>query len=376
MIFIGFGFLMTFLKSYSWSAVGFNMLLATYAIQWSIILQAVFFHDSKIVMNYEAMFEAEFSAGAVLISFGAVLGRLDTVHLLIMTFCEIIFYKLNYYIIGGVLGGDLAGLKDVGGSMVIHAFGAYFGLAVSRVLYKKEREEKFAGDSEYFSDLTAMIGTIFLWMYWPSFNSIPATDLLERQVICTNTYLSLAGACITTFALSGFSERERRLDMVHIQNATLAGGVAIGSTANFVVSPGGALAVGILAGLLSTVGYQFISGFLESKLKIYDTCGVHNLHGMPGVFAGIVSMIVGNINQIDGDLLKVHDLIGADASNYAVWVQGVALVVTLGVAIGGGILTGIVMKVVEKVLSMLERKGRKGGEKQDYHNTAWLNDNM
>ena len=165
MIFIGFGFLMTFLKSYSWSAVGFNMLIATYAIQWSIIVHAFLLNNGVISMNYEVMFEAEFSAGAVLISFGAVLGRLDAVHLLVMCFFEIIFYKLNYWVIGFVLGGDAAGLKDVGGSMVIHAFGAYFGLMVSRVMYKKERDQAFEGHSEYYSDLTAMIGTVFLWMY-------------------------------------------------------------------------------------------------------------------------------------------------------------------------------------------------------------------
>ena len=82
-----------------------------------------------------------------------------------MCFFEIIFYKLNYWVIGFVLGGDAAGLKDVGGSMVIHAFGAYFGLMVSRVMYKKERDQAFEGHSEYYSDLTAMIGTVFLWMY-------------------------------------------------------------------------------------------------------------------------------------------------------------------------------------------------------------------
>ena len=38
------------------------------------------------------------------------------------------------------------------------------------------------------------------------------------------------------------------LMQVHIQNATLAGGVAIGSAANMMVGPGGALAVGITAG--------------------------------------------------------------------------------------------------------------------------------
>lgn len=30
---------------------------------------------------------------------------------------------------------------------------------------------------------------------------------------------------------------------------------------------------------------------LEEKLKIQDTCGVHNLHGMPGVLGAIVGAV-------------------------------------------------------------------------------------
>ncbi len=49
--------------------------------------------------------------------------------------------------------------------------------------------------------------------------------------------MSLLGAAVSTFATS--AALMGKFDMVHIQNATLAGGVAIGSAANLNVSPGG-----------------------------------------------------------------------------------------------------------------------------------------
>ena len=37
MIFIGFGFLMTYLRKYSFSSVSFNLLISAFALQWTII---------------------------------------------------------------------------------------------------------------------------------------------------------------------------------------------------------------------------------------------------------------------------------------------------------------------------------------------------
>ena len=36
----------------------------------------------------------------------------------------------------------------------------------------------------------------------------------------------------------------------------------------------------------------YFQPFLNSKFKIHDTCGVHNLHGLPGVFGALISCIV------------------------------------------------------------------------------------
>lgn len=57
MIFVGFGFLMTFLKRYSFGGVGFNFLIAAFGLQWALLMQG-WFHsldpvDGKIKIGIE-----------------------------------------------------------------------------------------------------------------------------------------------------------------------------------------------------------------------------------------------------------------------------------------------------------------------------------
>ncbi|KAH7951542.1 hypothetical protein HPB52_010289 [Rhipicephalus sanguineus] len=56
--------------------------------------------------------------------------------------------------------------------------------------------------------------------------------------------------------------------------------------------PYGALILGSLAGALSVFGFKFVTPLLSRKLRIHDTCGVNNLHGMPGILAGITSAVI------------------------------------------------------------------------------------
>ena len=80
MIFIGFGFLMTFLKKYGFSSVGYNFLIATLCIQWSMLTNHFWHmvHDGKwktLNIGIENLITSDFAAGAVLITFGGVLGK-------------------------------------------------------------------------------------------------------------------------------------------------------------------------------------------------------------------------------------------------------------------------------------------------------------
>ncbi|XP_018019847.1 ammonium transporter Rh type C-like [Hyalella azteca] len=55
--------------------------------------------------------------------------------------------------------------------------------------------------------------------------------------------------------------------------------------------PFGALIIGSIAGIVSVVGYHHLSPVLSRKLRVHDTCGVHNLHGMPALIAGIAGAL-------------------------------------------------------------------------------------
>lgn len=54
-------------------------------------------------------------------------------------------------------------------------------------------------------------------------------------------------------------KRARFLSQVHIQNATLAGGVAVGTCADMTIGPFGAMLIGVIAGIISTLGFKFLS---------------------------------------------------------------------------------------------------------------------
>jgi len=88
----------------------------------------------------------------VLIAFGALLGKTTPLQNLILLLCLLVFYAVNESI--GVIVFEAV---DMGGSMFVHAFGAYFGMAASFATgYAPARAEKAKASEKatYFSDLT------------------------------------------------------------------------------------------------------------------------------------------------------------------------------------------------------------------------------
>jgi ammonium transporter Rh len=362
----GFGMLGTFLRKYQYSAVALTLLVTAFAFQWTIVAAKFFIQAhagefSTFILTDEDLLIGFYGASVCVITYGALVGLLSAFQLLLVALFEVIIYTLNIYIAKLLFvysneeGQDTWSTFGFGGDAThIHIFGAYFGLALGAVLGRRVKESGKGFDDKapsYTSDVFAMIGTIFLWVLWPSFNAGLAPSGSQHRVIA-NTVLSLCSSVVFAF-LGSRVFRGGKFDMIDIQNATLAGGVAIGSVAALLLSPGSAMIVGAVAAIFSTIGYSYLTPVL-AKWGLSDTRGIHNLHGIPGIIggiAGIVSIAIaydadsGSSPSVYGQELR--DFFGEDGSDAAAWYL-LSLLITLALASASGGLLGFIMSFFTK----------------------------
>lgn len=305
MLLVGFGFLMTFVKGYGKSALTATFLLVSIAIPLYIFINDVgIIGGSSVIID--RLILSEFAAAGLLIAAGATLGRLKMYQYLGLGILFIPFYMLNEWILleGGLNIIPIDTFIDTGGSIVIHAFGALFGLGfVIAIMRNKQHKELI--DADYTSDRFSMIGSMILWIFWPSFcSALVPTDQIPVTII--NVIIALCGSTLATYVTT-ISIRGK-IQIADIANASLAGGVAIGSACLF-ATPFTAFIIGISAGLISTIGFSILQERLQRKLKMVDTCGVFNLHGLPGLLGGFSTIvIVAGINiqmQITGIIITI-----------------------------------------------------------------------
>ena len=289
MLLVGFGFLMVFVKNYGFSALTGTYLLVAAALPVYLGLRSTGVLSAEAIPagSIEALLFAEFAAASALIAMGAVLGRLRVYQYAILGAILVPFYLINEWMVleGGL--GITKGFVDAGGSIVIHAFGAYFGMGLALMLSSsKHREVPIESDAT--SDRFGMLGSMILWIFWPSFCSAIVPEAQFAQTVI-NVVLALCGATLITYIMS--IAIRKKVAIADVANASLAGGVAIGATCNL-VSALGAFGIGLLAGAVCVIGYTKIQPAMQNKFKMVDTCGVHNLHGMPGLLGGLVGIAV------------------------------------------------------------------------------------
>ena len=160
----------------------------------------------------------EFAAATVLISFCVVLGKVTILQLIIMAVLEVALYSVNEYI-----GFSLMFAHDVGYTTFLHVFAASFGLGVSRAVKVEEVAQPSQLATSRPSNIFSLLGTLFLWVFWPSFMASASVSGLPQQRAMMNTYSAIIASLMATVSVSAFSNLQGKLHIDHIQNAVLAG---------------------------------------------------------------------------------------------------------------------------------------------------------
>lgn len=288
MLLLGFGFLMVFLRGHEFTTLTATFLAVSISIPVYLLVKS-FLPGEFEVMNISGFLYAEFAAASLLICMGAVLGRLKMDQYFVLSILFTVAYIFNEWLL--LESGLFEGFLDTGGSVAIHAFGAYFGLGVVATTAKKF-QDKPGPKTNKVSNEFCLLGSMVLWLFWPSFTSaVVAPELGYLTVL--NTVLALCGSTLATYVFSKLIRG--KIEVEDIANAALAGGVCIGSTCS-TANPGFAMVIGICAGTLSTLGFAIIAPKVCKFIRGTDTCGVHNLHGMPGLLGGLFGIaITGNV---------------------------------------------------------------------------------
>jgi len=230
-------------------------------------------------------FQAAFAAAGCSIISGAVAERIKFESYLIFGAILVAFiYPLGgHWVWGGGWLGDM-NFHDFAGSTVVHSVGGWAALAGVMLLGPRLGKYRPDGSPKAIighSIPLATLGGFILWFGWFGFNpgSQLALDGNVPRIALTTGLASCAGiigAMVTAWISSG------KPDLSMIINGCLAGLVAITAPCA-VVSPTGAIIIGLIAGILVVLAVEFFD-----KIHIDDPVGalaVHLVNGIWGTLA-------------------------------------------------------------------------------------------
>ncbi|RJX24215.1 MAG: ammonium transporter [Dethiobacter sp.] len=271
-------FLMLFIKRYEWGVCLMTMLIISVAFPFYFAVQTIYFGNA---WNMDLIILGVVCAITLVISAGMFLGQVKTWQYIIIGLLFVIAYSINEWF----LFTYLEGVADMGGSLLVHAFAAYFGYGMILSLRHKKIMDapmKVTVHSVSFVWLASML----LWMLWPSFTTaLLAPDQVIGGMLAT--YMALMASTVITYLV--LLAIHKKIDPLVYTYAILAGGVAIGSTVDL-VGPWAAFAIGLLAGIVSSLCFVYLHPTLEKVLGVRDVMGVHNLHGVPGILGALFAI--------------------------------------------------------------------------------------
>lgn len=228
------------------------------------------------------IFQTVFAATAATIVSGAMAERTQFRAYVIFSFIiTLVIYPISGHWAWG--GGWLSGLgfMDFAGSTVVHSVGGWAALVGAAILGPRTGKYTAEGKPNAIPGHNLPLGAagvFVLWIGWFGFNpgSTVAANA-EIGYIAMTTNLAAAMAAVVTMIITWI--RYGKPDVSMTLNGALAGLVAITAGCN-VVSFYGALAIGIVAGILIVFGVETV----DKVFHIDDPVGAISVHLLNGVW--------------------------------------------------------------------------------------------
>ncbi len=255
-------------------------------------------------------------------------------------------------------GGFLAeqGVIDFAGGIVVHTTAGISALVVALMLGKRIGFPKTLMLPH--SPALTVAGAGLLWVGWFGFNggsALAANDAAASAII--NTHVAASVAALVWLLI----ERIKVGKSTAVGFATGAvAGLATVTPAAGTVGPGGAIIIGLLAGM---VCFWFV-GLIKGMLKIDDSLDVFAVHGIGGMMGSLLLAVfasesLGGVGYAEG---------AGMASQLWVQLKGVAIV-----AVYSAVVTLIIGYMVSMVLPMRvsEDQERDGLDIASHGERAW-----
>ncbi len=284
------------------------------------------------------IFQTVFCATAATIVSGAMSERTKfSSYLIYSIFISALVYPVvGHWVWGGGFLTQL-GFHDFAGSTVVHSVGGWAALMGASVLGPRIGKYDVYGNAKEIPGHNLIIGALgvfILWFGWFGFNagsSLGAEDTTLISNIFVTTNLAASSGAVASMIL--IWAKQGKPDVAMTLNGALAGLVAITAGCD-VVSPMGAIAIGLLAGIVLPLALAFI----ENIMKIDDPVGAIGVHGVCGAFG---TLAVGLFDTTSGYFYT------GDLSLFSAQLIGVVVVGAWTIAT-----TGILFNIIDKTVGL------------------------
>jgi Amt family ammonium transporter len=256
------------------------------------------------------------------------------------------------------------GALDFAGGTVVHINAAVAGLVGAYMVGKRMGYGK---ESMAPHSLTlTMVGAALLWVGWFGFNAgsnLEANGLTALAFV--NTLVATAAATLAWIAGEALSKG--KASMLGAASGAVAGLVAITPACGF-VGPGGAIIIGLVAGLLCLWGVNGLKRMLGADDSL-DVFGVHGVGGivgalLTGVFAAPSLGGTGVYDYVANAANPDYNILGQ------VWIQAQAVGTTI---VWSAVVSLIAYKLIDLVIGLRvsEEEEREGLDISSHGETAY-----